>query len=350
MDRGGGGPTAAAPYVVQEGAMSAVATAAAPGRSGVIHILRGMPILGPVAALVLACIFFATQSSHFLSGENFSLILQQVMVVGTLAIGQTLVILTGGIDLSNGMIMALSSILMTGMYANSGLSPFLAVLAGLAVCIAFGALNGWLTTAIGLPPFIVTLGTFNIAFALVRIYTTATITNVPPQLLFFGNTFKLGSTEITYGTMVMIVLFVIASFILRSTPAGRAVYVVGDNPEAARLAGIPTKRVLLAVYIVAAVCYGIAGLLLVGRTGVGDPNAGQVGNGNLESITAVVLGGTSLLGGRGDILGTLAGALIVGVFRNGLQLMGVGSIYQVLITGILVILAVSVDYLSHRTK
>ncbi len=123
---------------------------------------------------------------------------------------------------------------------------------------------------------------------------------------------------------------------------------MGDNPEAARLAGIQTGRVLIAVYTVAAVSYGIAGLLLVGRTGVGDPNAGQ--NGNLDSITAVVLGGTSLLGGRGDIMGTLVGALIVGVFRNGLQLMGVGSIYQVLITGILVILAVSVDYLSHRAK
>jgi len=328
--------------------MSAVATAAAPRRSGVIHLLRGMPILGPLAALVLACIFFTTQSSHFLSGENFSLILQQVVVVGTLAIGQTLVILTGGIDLSNGMVMALSSVLMTGMFANAGLNPFLAVLVGLAVCVVFGVLNGWLTTAIGLPPFIVTLGTYNIAFALVRIYTTATVTNVPDSLLFFGNTFKLASTEITYGTVVMLVLFAIGWFVLRSTPSGRSIYAVGDNPEAARLAGIHTGRVLIAVYTVAAISYGIAGLLLVGRTGVGDPNAGQ--NGNLDSITAVVLGGTSLLGGRGDILGTLVGALIVGVFRNGLQLMGVGSIYQVLITGVLVILAVSVDYLSHRAK
>jgi fructose transport system permease protein len=153
--------------------MSEVATALAPRRSGFIDLVRGVPILGPVAALILACIFFATQTDRFLAGSNFSLILQQVMVVGTLAIGQTLVILTGGIDLSNGMIMALSSVLTTGLIANSGMSPFPAVLVGLAVCVAFGALNGWLTTAIGLPPFIVTLGTFNIAYALVRIYTTA---------------------------------------------------------------------------------------------------------------------------------------------------------------------------------
>jgi fructose transport system permease protein len=329
--------------------MSAAASqAATPQPSSVWQVLKGVPILGPVLALLLACIFFTTQSNRFLTGANFSLILQQVMVVGTLAIGQTLVILTGGIDLSNGMLMAYSSILMTGLFANSGMDPYLAILLGMLVCVAFGALNGWLTTAIGLPPFIVTLGTFNILFALVRIYTTATVTSVPPALLFFGKTFRLGGTEITYGTVVMLILFLIAWFVLRSTPAGRAVYAVGDNPEAARLAGIKTGRVLIAVYTVAAIAYGIAGLLLVGRTEVGDPNAGQ--SGNLDSITAVVLGGTSLLGGRGDMLGTLVGALIVGVFRNGLQLMGVGSIYQVLITGILVILAVSVDYLSHRSN
>jgi fructose transport system permease protein len=326
--------------------MSIAVGSPAPRRFGLLHALRGMPILGPVAALVLACIFFTTQSDRFLSGGNFSLILQQVMVVGTLAIGQTLVILTGGIDLSNGMVMALSSILMTGLYANSGVNPVAAVAVGLAVCVAFGVLNGWLTTAIGLPPFIVTLGTLNIAFALVRIYTTATVTNVSPLLLFFGNTFTIGGTEITYGTVLMLILFVVAWFVLRSTPAGRSVYALGDNPEAARLAGIHTGRVLIVVYTVAALSYGVAGLLLVGRTGVGDPNAG--GSGNLDSITAVVLGGTSLLGGRGDMMGTLVGALIVGVFRNGLQLMGVSSLYQVLITGILVILAVSVDYLSHR--
>lgn len=328
--------------------MSAVASEVTKRRSGIVELLRGSPIMGPFAALVLASIFFATQSDKFLTGANFSLIIQQVMVVGTLAIGQTLIILTGGIDLSNGMVMALSSVLMTGLAVQSGLNPVVAILVGLIGCILFGILNGTLITMIGLPPFIVTLGTFNIAYALVRIYTTATITGLPPTLLFLGNTFNIGGTEITYGSVLMVILYAITWYVLRSTPAGRAVYAVGDNPEAARLAGINTKRVLTVVYTVAAISYGIAGLLLVSRTGVGDPQAGQTGN--LDSITAVVLGGTSLLGGRGQILGTLIGALIVGVFRNGLQLMGVGSIYQVLITGILVIVAVSIDYLSHRGK
>jgi fructose transport system permease protein len=135
-------------------------------------------------------------------------------------------------------------------------------------------------------------------------------------------------------------------FVLRETAWGRHVYALGDNPEAARLAGISTTRLLISVYTLAGLFYGIAGLLLVARTRVGDPQAGQTAN--LDSITAVVLGGTSLFGGRGNILATLIGALIVGVFRNGLQLMGIPSMYQVLITGILVILAVSVDQLSHR--
>ena len=304
--------------------------------------------MGPLVALVLAMIFFTTQSDKFLTGANFSLIMQQVMVVGTLAIGQTLIILTGGIDLSNGMIMALSSILITGLTVRSGVNPILAILIGMAVCVAFGLINGGLVTGIGLPAFIVTLGTYNIAFALVRIYTTSTVTSLPDILLFLGRTFNVGGTEVSYGSVVMIILFIIAWYVLRSTPAGRSVYAVGDNPEAARLAGINTNRVLLGVYTIAAITYGIAGLLLMSRTGVGDPNAGA--DANLNSITAVVIGGVSLLGGRGHIMGTLIGALIVGVFRNGLQLMGVPSIYQLLITGILVIAAVSVDYLSHRGK
>ncbi len=304
------------------------------------------PIMGPLAALLLASIFFSTQTSRFLTGDNFSLILQQVVVVGVLAIGQTLVILTTGIDLSNGMVMALTGVLMTGLVVNSHMPPLVGILIGLGIALAFGAMNGGLVTGIRLPAFIVTLGTMNIAYALTRIYTTSTVAGLPKELTFLGDTFSIGATKITYGTVLMVILYAITWFVLRSTAAGRAVYAVGDNVEAARLAGIKTTRVLVGVYTVAAFTYGIAALLQVARTGVGDPQAGQTSN--LDSITAVVLGGTSLFGGRGSIVGTLIGALIVGVFRNGLQLMGVESIYQVLITGILVIVAVSIDQLTHR--
>jgi fructose transport system permease protein len=303
--------------------------------------------LGPFLALLAACGFFASQSDRFLTGGNLSLILQQVMVVGVIAIGQTLVILTAGIDLSCGMVMALGGIVMTKFATELGLPPALAVLAGIGVTTLFGLANGLLVTRIKLPPFIVTLGTLNIAFAITQLYSNSqTVTDLPPLMTALGNTFNLGGTEVAWGTVLMLVLYAFAWFVLRETAAGRHVYAVGNNAEATRLVGIPTQRVLLMVYVIAGVFYGIASLLSVARTGVGDPNAGQTEN--LDAITAVVLGGTSLFGGRGIILGSLVGALIVGVFRNGLTLMGVSSIYQVLVTGILVILAVATDQLSRK--
>jgi fructose transport system permease protein len=305
--------------------------------------------LGPIIALLLAVVFFTAQSSRFLTGSNLSLVVQQVMVVGTLAIGQTLIILTAGIDLSNGAVMAFGNIVMTKLAVDSGMNPLLAILLGLLVCAAFGAFNGSLVTGLRLPPFIVTLGTLNIAFALTHIYSEdQTVSGLPSELTFFGNTFQVGQTDITYGTVLMLVLFVGAWYVLRQTAAGRHVYAVGNNPEAARLTGIRTRRLLLGVYTTAGLVYGIAALLLISRTSVGDPQAGQTDN--LDSITAVVLGGTSLFGGRGSVIGTLIGALIVGIVRNGLQLMGVRSIYQVLITGILVILAVAVDQIARRRQ
>ena len=303
--------------------------------------------LGPFLALLAACAFFASQTDRFLTGGNLSLVLQQVMVVGVIAIGQTLVILTAGIDLSCGMVMALGGIVMTKFATELGLAPPLAVLVGIGVTTVFGLLNGLLVTRIKLPPFIVTLGTLNIAFAITQLYSNSqTVTDLPPLMTALGNTFGVGETEVAYGTVLMLALYALVWFVLRETAAGRHVYAVGNNAEATRLVGIPTQRVLLMVYVAAGVFYGIASLLSVARTGVGDPNAGQTEN--LDAITAVVLGGTSLFGGRGIILGSLLGAVIVGVFRNGLTLMGVPSVYQVLITGVLVILAVATDQLSRR--
>ena len=303
--------------------------------------------LGPFIALAIACAFFAFTTERFFSGENLSLILQQVMVVGVIAIGQTLIILTAGIDLSCGMVMALGSIVMTKFAADLGLPAPLAVLCGISVTALFGLLNGLLVTRIKLPPFIVTLGTFNIAFAITQLYSGAqTVTDIPDSMTWLGNTFSIGGTNVAFGTVLMILLYLGVWFWLRETGAGRHVYAVGNNPEATRLVGIATDRVLVGVYVLAGVFYGIASLLAVARTGVGDPNAGQTEN--LDAITAVVLGGTSLFGGRGVILGTLIGAVVVGVLRNGLTLMGVSSVYQVLVTGILVILAVTVDQLSRR--
>jgi fructose transport system permease protein len=308
------------------------------------------PTVGPLLALLLAMAFFSLRSENFLQGQNLSLVLQQVMVVGVLAIGQTFVILTAGIDLSCGTVMAFGQIVMTKLAVAEGVDPLLAIALGIAACVGFGLLNGAFVAGVRLPAFIVTLGTLNIAFALTHVYSNdETYSELPSELLFFGRTFTIGDADVTYGVPAMFVLFGIAWYALTQTTWGRHVFAVGDNLEAARLMGIKTRRVLLSVYLVAGLTYGLAAMLLVARTELGDPNAGQTTE-NLDAITAVVLGGTSLFGGRGTVIGTLIGAIVVGVFRNGLTLIGVEVVWQYFVTGILVILAVSVDQLTHRRR
>ena len=308
---------------------------------------RRLAVAGPLVALLLACTFFALQSPRFLTGANLSLVLSQVMVVGVLAIGQTLVILTGGIDLACGMIMALGSIVMSLLAVQQGWHPAMAIGGGMAVTTIAGLINGLLVTRIKLPPFIVTLGTMNIAFAVTQLVSRAqTFTDLPPLLTWLGNSVRVGNTPIAYGAVGMLLIYALAFVVLRETAAGRHLYAVGNNLEAARLAGISTNRVLLGVYALSGLCAGAAALLSIARTGVGDPQSGQTEN--LDTVTAVVLGGTSLFGGRGIVLGSLVGALIVGVFRNGLTLMGVSSVYQILVTGVLVILAVATDQWSRN--
>ena len=212
----------------------------------------------------------------------------------------------------------------------------------------FGLANGLLVTKINLPPFIVTLGMLSIATALTLIYSEgASINGLPDLMRFLGKTFTIFGTEVRYGIVLTLLLYALFAYVLSSTSYGKHVYAVGSNPEGARLSGIPVKKILLSVYVLAGVLYGVAAVLLVARTGVGDPKA-ATGEYNLDSITAVVLGGTSLFGGRGLVIGTLIGAVIVGVFRNGLQLMQIDSMYQTLVTGVLVILAVAVDQFSRR--
>src|SRR5687767_9707236 len=197
---------------------------------------------GPLLALLLACAFFASQSDRFFTSQNFSLILQQIVVVGVIALGQTLVVLTAGIDLSCGMVMALGSIVMARAAVDHGMSSAAAVACGLLVTMGFGFLNGALITFVRLPPFIVTLGTLNIAFAITQIYSESqTISGLPDALLFFGTTFRIGETAVSYGTLLMLGMYLAAWFLLRETSPGRHIYALGSNPEAARLMGIPAQ-------------------------------------------------------------------------------------------------------------
>jgi fructose transport system permease protein len=307
-----------------------------------------LPSVGPLFALILAGAFFYTQNERFIQPFNLSLILQQTSWIAALAIGQTLVILTAGIDLSNGLVMAFGTVIMTVLAVQQGVDPLIALVIGFAAIMAFGLLNGLLVTQLNLPPFIVTLGTLNIAYAVTRLVATTTIGNLPGLFTIFGERVNLFGTTFTYGSLFVFVLYGVMWFVMRETAFGRHVYAIGDDPEAARLMGIPVKRVLVQVYVLAAFFYALGGWILIGRIGSGDPNAGQTAN--LDTITAVVIGGTSLFGGRGNMLGTLVGALIVGVFINGLQITGVDPLYQRLITGVLVILAVALDQFSQRLQ
>jgi fructose transport system permease protein len=315
------------------------------------HLLHAQPTLGPAAVLLLAIIVFALLSERFLQPGNVSLVVQQVAVVGTLAIGQTLVILTAGIDLSVGAIMVLASIVMAKLSAEAGLPAPLALLAGFAIGAACGLINGTLVTRLKLPPFIVTLGTLNVFFALNLWYSkSATIrgTDMGGLLLWTGETFTVFGTRFTYGSVLMVLIFCALAYALRMTAWGRHVYATGDDAEAARLCGVRTNRVLLSVYLVAGVIYAVGAWILIGRIASASPQAGQFEN--LDSITAVVLGGTSLFGGRGRIFGTLIGALLVGVARNGLALAGVEVLWQNFAVGILVIAAVAVDQWIRKVQ
>ncbi|MGN6250291.1 MAG: ABC transporter permease [Marmoricola sp.] len=316
-----------------------------------IHgLLHHYPALSPLLVLVLACVAFGLANGRFLQPANLSIVLQQAAVVGALAVGQTLIILTAGIDLSVGAIMVLSSLVMAKLVSDNGLPSILALLIGLAVAVLAAFLNGVLVTRIKLPPFIVTLGTLSIFTAATLIYAQGRTISLEPgsALTWTGNDISLGSFHLTVGVLLMLVLYAVAMYALRQTAWGKHLYATGDDIEAARLAGIRTDRVLMSAYVVAGVVFGLAAWILIGRINGADPNAGL--NANLESITAVVIGGTSLFGGRGAVIGSLIGALIVQVFDNGLALAGMDPNYQVLAVGILVIVAVAADQWIRSVK
>ncbi|GAA3909225.1 ABC transporter permease [Actinoplanes auranticolor] len=315
------------------------------------HLLHGNPTLGPLAVLIVAIIAFSVANQRFFSAPNLSLVLAQVTVIAVLALGQTLIILTAGIDLSVGAVAVFSSILMASFATKLGMPGLLALLLGLVVGTAMGALNGFLVTRIKLPPFIVTLGTLSIFFSLNSVVSgseTIRGSDMPGLLSWTGTTIPIGGFRLTYGSIIMLLLFAVFFYALGSTAWGKHVYATGDDIESARLAGIRTNRVLFSVYTVAGLLYAVGAWILIGRLASASPNVGV--DYNLDSITAVVLGGTSLFGGRGGVLGTLIGALIVGVFRNGLQLAGVEVVWQGFAIGLLVLVAVSLDQWIRKVK
>lgn len=308
------------------------------------HLVRA-PLFGASVALVVAIIVFSALSPRFFTPLNFSLILQQSVVVGILAVAQTLIILTAGIDLSIGAIAVFGTIVLAQAAGAGGIGT--ALLLTLVVCVAFGSLNGALVTVLRLPPFIVTLGAFTAIVAGTRLLAGSQTYPVDdPLVTMLGKPVSIGGFVTTYGVIAMLVVYAVVGYALTQTAWGKHVYAVGGNPVAAQLSGVKSNRTIFSVYVVSGVIAMIAAWAALGRIPNADPNAYQ--NANLETITAVVIGGTSLFGGRGGVLGTLIGTLIVGVLRNGLTLAGVDSLYQNIATGILVIVAVSVDQYMRR--
>jgi fructose transport system permease protein len=314
------------------------------------YVLHRYPAISPAVVLVLAGLVLGAINTRFFLPANLSLVVQQVAVVGGLAVGQTLIILTAGIDLSVGAIMIFSAIVMAASASTYGLPGPIALLVGLVVGTLAGGINGLLVTRLRLPPFIVTLGTLNIFTALTLLYSGGqTIQkNIPDILLWTGTDVSIGPFKLTTGVLLMVLMYAVATWVLRNTAWGRHLYAVGDDPEAARLAGIAVTRILLSAYLVAGFIFALTAWILIGRIGAASPNAAA--DANLDSITAVVIGGTSLFGGRGLIFGSLLGALIVGVFRNGLALAGVDVLYQTLVVGVLVIVAVAIDQWIRRVR
>ncbi|MFC3705044.1 ABC transporter permease [Devosia honganensis] len=316
--------------------------------SRIQHALHSNPALVPLIVLLLSvAVFGALLGTKFFSSFALTLILQQVAIVGIVGAAQSLVILTAGIDLSVGAIMVLSSVIMGQFTFRLGLPPALAVACGLAVGTFIGFVNGWLVARVRLPPFIVTLGMWQIALAANFLYSgnetirAQEIEAHAPLLQFFGRSFTIGGAVFTYGVIFFIVLVLVLAYVLRHTAWGRHVYAVGDDPEAAALSGVNTRRILISVYTLTGLICAFAGWVLIGRIGSVSPTSGQ--SANIESITAVVIGGISLFGGRGSILGMFFGALIVGVFSLGLRLLGADAQWTYLLIGALIIGAVAVD-------
>lgn len=301
--------------------------------------LRGwLSRYGIFAALAAESVVLAVASDAFLTPGNLMNVLRQNAFTAILAAGMSFVILTGGIDLSVGSVVALSGILCADVLVrDAGLAAGIG--AGLATGLAVGAINGLVVTRAGIPPFVATLAMMLLARGAAYRYTGArTISSLPPTF-----------SALSHGlvpVIVMAAVFVLAWLVLARTGFGRHVYATGGNREAAWLAGVRVPRVLLAVYALCGLCAGLAGVLVASRLNAGYPKAGEFYE--LDAITAVVVGGTSLFGGRGSIWGTLAGAFFIGILNNGLNLFRVEPYEQMMVKGLVLLAAASIDVVAAR--
>jgi len=310
------------------------------GYAPATHMKALMQTFGIGIVFLAICIFFSVSSEFFLTWNNLSNVLRQSSINGILAVGVTFVVLTGGIDLSVGSVMALAGAIAGSLLTLSAPYPLpLGIAAGFTVGALCGWLSGALVAYLRLPSFVATLGMLSMARGLTLIYTDGRpIPNLLPSFKWIGGGSVAG---LPVPALVLFGVFVLAWVTLKHTAFGRYVFAVGGNERAARASGVSTKRVTTIAYVVSGVLAGLGGLLLTARTTAALPQAG-VGY-ELDAIAAVVIGGTSLAGGRGTLVGSLFGALIIGTLNNGMDLLGISSNYQQFLKGAIIIAAVVVD-------
>ena len=296
--------------------------------------------------LLLIGLGFALASKEFLTASNLLNVALQTSIIAMVAIGMTFTILTAGIDLSVGSLMALCGALAAGLAVRQGLGTYTGIGVALAVGLAMGAVNGLLIVRGGIPPFVATLAMLAIGRGLTLVYTQGRpIAGIDQRFIFWGTGQVWG---IPVPVILLIALTLGAYIVTRHTRFGLYVYATGGNEEPTRLAGISTDRIKLAVYMISGFTAALGGILLTARLWSAQPNAAT--GWELDAIAAPVLGGTSLFGGVGSIGGTLVGAFIIGVMSNGLNLMGVPSYYQQVIKGVVFILAVMLDLFNKRRR
>lgn len=298
--------------------------------------------MGTLIGLIAICAVFAALSNVFLTERNLVNILQQSSINSCIAIGMTMVIISGGIDLSVGSVAALAAVFSATLLVG-GYPILVAISVALAVGAGCGAVNGVLIAYAGLQPFIVTLGTLSVFRALALIYTGGTpILGIPIE---FRHVFESEIWIFPMPVVVAAVLAAVAATLLARTPLGEYIFAVGGNEEAARISGVPVARTKIAAYAMSGALAALAAVILIARLGAGDPTLGNLWE--LEAIAASAIGGASLMGGKGSIIGTILGAIILGAMRNGLTLLNVQAFYQLLATGLIIILAMLVDRLTR---
>ena len=314
----------------------ATVSKSSPGGTFSLNWLIHSPLALPLAGLIVVSILMAFASENFFSVSNILNVLRQVSIIGILAVGMTFVILTGGIDLSVGAVMALCGTLGAGLMVKMGMPGEIGLLAMVAIGVALGLFNGALVAWGRMPAIIVTLATMGIARGIGLIYSGGyPISGVPSWISWFG-VGRIGIIPVP--VIIMVIIYTVAWVLLQRTAFGRQVYAIGGNETAAKLSGVRTQRIKLYVFAISGLTSAVAAIVLTGRLMSGQPNAG-VGF-ELDAIAAVVLGGTAIAGGRGLILGTLIGAVLLGILNNGLNLVGINPYLQDVIKGFIILLAI----------